>query len=50
MVGEVSSTGHRDGRPRSGEGAGGLVEHGSGSAAKEGTSIVGTQLVVNFLL
>ena len=33
-----------------GKEAGGLVEHGSGSAAKEGTSMVGTQLVVYFPL
>lgn len=48
MVGKLSSTGHRDERPCMGKGAGGLVEHGSGSAAKEGASMVETQLVVSF--
>ena len=50
MVGQLSSTGHRDERPCTGKGAGGLVEHGSGSVAKGGASIVETQLVVNFVL
>lgn len=50
MVGEVSSTGHRDERPCMGKEAGGIVEHGTGSAFKEGMSMVGIQLVVYFLL